>query len=84
MYFDPSLTILTGVDKATAQQWLAMAQKAYGELLMGGKVVSAAYEGKSVSYYEPRDMAQLLNFIFLLQRYLGLSGPRNALVPWYR
>ena len=70
------------MDRATALGWLPILQNALMQLAAGQKAVAVAYEGKSVSYSQA-DKALLAGTIYELQRYLGISGPRRALVPWF-
>ena len=81
--FDPNQTILAGVAKATLQQWLSDAQNAYQQLVMGAKVVSASYDGKSVTYAQA-DRAALESWIATLQRQLGINRGRRAIRPYFR
>jgi hypothetical protein len=78
--FIPSESILAGVDQATLQQWLTDAQAALQALMIGGRPVSLSYDGKSVTYTQA-DRGELGNWIYLLQRQLGLVHGRRALVP---
>jgi hypothetical protein len=63
--------------------WLTQAQNAYQLLLIGGKPVSVAYDGKSVTY-TAANQADLVQWIGLLQRQLGVNRGRRALRPFYR
>jgi hypothetical protein len=81
--FDPNQTILAGVDRGTLQTWLSAAQAAYQQLVMGAKVASASYDGKSVTYTQT-DSAKLENWITLLQRQLGLNRGRRAMRVYFR
>jgi hypothetical protein len=83
MSFNPSTSMLAGVDSTTLQSWLTSAQSAYQQLMTGSKVVSAAYDGKSTSFTQA-DATQLQNWIMLLQRQLGVGGRRRALRPYFR
>jgi hypothetical protein len=83
MAFNPNASMLAGVDTATLQTWLSSAQNAYQQLMTGMKVVSASYDGKSTSFTQT-DAAQLMNWISLLQRQLGIGGRRGALRPYFR
>lgn len=83
MTFNPNATILSGQPAATLQQWLSQAQTAYMQLLTGGKPVSVAYDGKSVTY-TAAESAALAQWIGLLQRQLGINRGRRALKPYFR
>lgn len=83
MAFNPNSSMLAGVDNATLQQWLTEARNAYAALMTGRREVSVSYDGKSVSYGQA-DMAQLQNWIGLLQRQLGIGCGRRALRPYFR
>lgn len=76
-------TIIDGVDADTLRSWLTQAQGALQSLMIGQKVVTAAYGDKSVTYTQA-DRAQLTQWIHLLQRRLNLVPPRRALVPIFR
>lgn len=65
------------------QQWLTSLQTAYFQLTMGQSVVSAGYDGKSVTYKQA-DGPAMIQLIGLLQRALGVNGGRRALRPYFR
>ena len=81
--FNPNNTILSGQPPATLQQWLSDAQSAYALLVTGGKPVTVSYDGKSVQY-TAANQADLVQWIGLLQRQLGVNRGRRALRPFYR
>lgn len=81
--FNQNNTILSGLSRATLQQMLTAAQTAYSQLLTGGKPVSVAYDGKSVTY-TAADAAALVQYIGLIQRCLGVNRGRRALKPYFR
>jgi hypothetical protein len=81
--WNPNNSIFAGVASATLQMWLTSAQQAYVDLMMGGKPVTVSYDGKSVTY-TAADKASLEAFITVLQRQLGIGGPRRAIVPYFR
>ena len=81
--FNPSRTILAGLPAATLQAYLATAQSALAQLMVGGLPVSVSYGEKSVTYRQT-DMSMLTMWIYLLQLQLGLVRPRRALVPIFR
>jgi hypothetical protein len=80
--FNPNNTILSGQSPATLQLWLTQAQSAYAQLATGARVVSATYDGKSVTY-KAGDQATLVQWISLLQRQLGVNRGRRALRPYF-
>jgi hypothetical protein len=71
------------MDTATLQTNLADAQKTLALLMTGRRLVSGSYNGKSVTYSQ-LDIGSLVMWIYMLQRQLGLVGPRRALIPYYR
>lgn len=81
--FDPNRTALAGLPVATLQAYLTAAQAAYNNLMVGGKVVTAAYDGKSVTYTQA-DIGRLESYIMLLQRMLGINRGRRPMVPIFR
>lgn len=81
--FNPNNTILSGQPRATLQQWLTQAQNAYAQLVTGAKVVSVSYDGKSAQY-TAANQADLVQWIGLLQRQLGINRGRRALRPYFR
>lgn len=81
--FDPSATVLAGLDRVTLQTWLTTAQTAYMQLMTGTRLVKVAYDGKSVEYIAG-DRAALGSWITLLQRQLGVNCGRRALRPYFR
>jgi hypothetical protein len=82
-YFDPSKSILVGVDPATLQQWLADAQAAYAALMSGRREIVVSYDGKSVTY-QASNIQALTSWIQLLMAQLGLSCGRRAIRPYFR
>jgi gpW len=83
MRFDPTQTVLAGVPAGTMVQWLSAAQTALNLLYTGAKTVTAAYDGKSVTYTEA-EVGKLEAWIGLLQRQLGINRGRRALTPVFR
>lgn len=83
MIFNPNNTILSGQPRAALLQQLADAQAAYAQLVTGGKPVTVSYDGKSVSY-TAANQADLVQWIGLLQRQLGINRGRRALRPMFR
>jgi hypothetical protein len=81
--FNPNNTIMAGQPRATLQQWLTDAQAAYASLVTGGKPVSVSYDGKAVTY-TAANQTDLVQWIGLLQRQLGVNRGRRALRPYYR
>lgn len=80
--FNPNDTVLAGLDTATLQAWLAEAQQAYRQLMIGGKPVTVTHEGKSVTYTES-NRGDLEQWITLLMRQLGMGRGRRALRPYF-
>ena len=83
MIFDLNSSMLSGTTVEQRQAWLAQAQAAYADLMMGGKPVSISYDGKNVSY-APSDAAKLSSWIDLLLMSLGRGRRRRAMRPIYR
>lgn len=83
MMFTQSQSILAGLTQDQLQLMLTEAQTAYGQLMAGGKVVSVSYEGKSVTYSQAQS-GDLVSWIMLLQRALGIGGSRQAIRPYFR
>jgi gpW len=81
--FSPDKTILYGVPRLTLQQWLTEGQIAYSQLASGQKVVSASYDGKSVTYAQS-DRTALQEWLMMLQAQLGITRGRRALRPIFR
>jgi hypothetical protein len=81
--FNQNNTILSGLPRATLQQMLSDAQTAYMQLITGGKPVTVSYDGKSVSY-TAANQADLVQYIGLIQRCLGVNPGRRALRPYFR
>ena len=81
--FNPNNTILSGQSPATLQLWLTQAQNAYQLLITGGKPVSVSYDGKAVTY-TAANQTDLVQWIGLLQRQLGVNRGRRALRPYFR
>lgn len=83
--FNQNQTVISGWTIPQIQAALVTAQNAYAQLMTGQRIVSVSYEGKSVNYYQtPDSRANLLEWIMLLQRALGLNYGRRALRPIYR
>lgn len=83
MRFNQNNTILSGLSRASLQQMLTDAQSAYALLLTGGKPVSVSYDGKAVTY-TAANQADLVQWIGLIQRSLGVNRGRRALRPYFR
>jgi hypothetical protein len=81
--FNPNNTILSGQPRATLQLWLTEAQAAYASLVTGGRPVSVSYDGKAVTYTAANQL-DLVQWIGLLQRQLGVNRGRRALTPYFR
>ncbi len=82
MRFDPSRSLLAGMDTTTLQARLAQMQGDYLDLQSGRKLESASYTqgdgGKTVSYSRA-NLGALAQAIQLLQAQLGLvDRPRSA------
>jgi hypothetical protein len=80
--YDPSRSLLAGMDTTVLQARLNQMQQDYLDLTSGRKLVSASYTqgdgGKSVSY-DRTNIAQLVMAIRQLQAQLGIvSSPRSA------
>lgn len=83
MIFDLNRSMLSGTSVTQRQAWLAQAQGAYADLMMGGKPVSVSYEGKSVTY-AASDASRLATWIDLLLMSLGQGQRRRAMRPYFR
>ena len=83
MIFNLNSSMLAGTTVLQRQAWLAQAQTAYADLMMGGKPVSVSYEGKSVTY-SAADASRLSNWIDLLLMSLGQGQRRRAIRPYFR
>ena len=79
MSFVPRTNNLTGVPRATLQQWLMDAQQAYHDLSTGAKGESYSYTqgdgAKSVSYTRA-SLADLQAYILELQYAMGIRRRR--------
>jgi hypothetical protein len=73
-------SIISGQDPVILRQWLLDAQNAMQSLMIGGRPVSVSYGEKSVTYTQA-SMGTLAQWIYLLQRALGLVPPRRAITP---
>jgi hypothetical protein len=81
--FDPSTSILAGMDTATLQAQLAALQTVYIQLAAGKTVASAAYaqgDGNRAITYRNTDMGALVqSMIRQIQAQLGLiDQPRRS------
>ncbi|TCK43994.1 gpW protein [Paraburkholderia sp. BL8N3] len=80
--FDPSTSLLAGMDTAVLQQALADAQKAYLALSSGAQGESYSYtqgEGTRSVTYTRANLAELAAAIQLMQAQLGIvCAPRRA------
>ena len=84
MYYHPVHgTVLSGLDAATIQSWLTQAQNALQQLMTGGRVVTASYSDKSVTYTQA-EIPALVQWVHLLQRALNIVPPRRAIRPYFR
>lgn len=85
MRFDPSTSILAGMDTSTLQSRLAQAQQAYMDLSTGAKGESFSYtqgDGAKAVTYTKADLGALTQLIRLLQAQLGIiERPRRAIHP---
>lgn len=83
MAFDPSTSLLAGVDNATAQQWLTQAQAAYVSMQMGRLEASVTYstpDGMQSVTYAKGDVGALALLIRQLQAQLGLVVTRRRAI----
>lgn len=83
MRYDPSSSVLAGMDAAMLRQRLAQMQQDYLDLSSGRKLQSASYTqgdgAKSISYTQA-SITQLTMAIRQLQAQLGIIGsPRRAI-----
>lgn len=81
--YDPSRSILAGMDQAVLRARLAQLQQDYLDLSSGAKIQSASYTqgdgGKTVSY-TMANIAQLTMAIRQIQAQLGIiCSPRSAI-----
>jgi gpW len=80
--------ILSGVDRATLQQWLDQALLAHNQLRSGAKVVSAAYaqgDGNKQVTYTAASLHDLIEYIGDLREALGIvRRSRRPMRFWYR
>ena len=81
--FNPSTSLLAGVDTATLQGWLSDAQAALAKFSTGAQEVTIIVTGggqhREVTFAKP-DMGSLSNWIRMLQAQLGLiTRPRSAI-----
>ena len=83
MRFDQNRTVLAGLSTTQLQALLAQAQTAYFNLMTGAKVVTAGYDGKTVTYTQS-NISDLQNFVLLIERALGIHRGRRALFPIFR
>jgi len=84
--FDVSKSDLTGVDRATLQQWLGDAQQALHDLTVGGKPESVSYaqgEGSRAVTYTRADVGKISAYIALLKAALGISRGRRPVRFFY-
>lgn len=71
-------SVLSGIPRATIEQWLTEAQTAYMQLMVGQRVVTVSYEGKSTTF-EAANITKLQEWIALLQQALGINRGRRAM-----
>lgn len=81
--FDPTQTVLAGLDSGTLTTWLNQAQAALQALNLGQREVHVAITGggqhREVSF-QKADQGSLVQWIKLLQAQLGLiRRPRRAI-----
>lgn len=85
--FDPSASLLAGMDEATLRAWLTQAQTAYMQLSTGGKVASASYStadgAQSVSYTRA-ELPAIAQLIRLIQAQLGIGRGRRPIFVNFR
>jgi hypothetical protein len=74
--------MLAGVSRPILLVWLTNAQQAYADLMIGVKVVSCSYEGKSASFTQA-DAPRLEAWIALLQAQISGRRSRRALRPFF-
>ena len=87
MRFDPNRSIMAGVPTSTLETWLLNAQTAYTNIALGSIAESVSYaqgNGRRSVTHTRANHTQLVALIMLLQRQLGLVGPRHALRPTFR
>lgn len=85
--FDPTTSILAGMDTTDLQARLTALQSAYLDLSAGAKVVTVSYAqgngNKSVTY-KAADLSEVVSAIRLVQAQLGVvCHPRRALRPLF-
>lgn len=82
--FDPSLSILAGMDTSVLRQQLSLMQQDYLDLSSGRKVESASYaqgDGAKSVKYTVATIGQLAMAIRQIQAQLGIiPSPRRAIV----
>lgn len=83
MRFDPSTSLLAGMDDAVLRQQLGRMQQDYLDLSAGRKLVSASYtqgDGAKSVTYDRTTIGQLAMAIRQLQAQLGIiQTPRRAI-----
>lgn len=83
MRYDPSRSLLAGMDTTVLQQRLTQMQQDYLDISSGRKVRSAAYtqgDGSKTVTYTEATIGQLAMAIRQLQAQLGIiSSPRRAI-----
>ncbi len=83
--YDPSRSILAGMDTSVLQARLAQMQQDYLDLSSGRRVMSAAYaqgDGSKSVTYTMANIGQLVMAIRQLQAQLGIiEAPRRAIRP---
>ncbi|WP_198351058.1 gpW family head-tail joining protein [Flavisphingomonas formosensis] len=88
MRYDPSRSILAGMDTAVLQARLQQMQRDYLDLMSGKKVISGSYtqgDGAKSVTYSMTNIGQLTLAIRQLQTQLGIiSSPRRALSVGFR
>jgi len=83
MRFDPSTSLLAGMDQTVLRQRLTQMQQDYLDLSAGRKLVSASYtqgDGGKNATYDRTTIGQLAMAIRQLQAQLGIiETPRRAI-----
>ncbi|MEG1855358.1 MAG: gpW family head-tail joining protein [Acinetobacter sp.] len=78
--YDSSTSPLAGMTQVQLQAALVAAQKAYIELMTGGRAVELSYaqgDGSRTVKYEKIDQQMLEQFIEMLKRQLGMPCQRR-------
>lgn len=79
-YYNPQTSILVGMTVPQLQTALAQAQAAYAQLMSGQRAVTLSYsqgDGSKSVTYDRVNMADLMNWIRMLQMQLGIPVHRR-------